>query len=290
MDFNDNMLGLKFGDYFRRNNIDVVDYIKLMNDLKLVHTYLSVDKEREYVIDNLAIFIDFINSLSDDLSRKTVLARLQSLISLDRKWLIGVSQKNDYFNLNESTLNSLSISDQEVFVDVGAAHGDTVAKFYNACKGNYKSIHAFEPDLVNYESLKSLCNVIPNANYYHMGLSDENGELNFFEDTDNRFGSRFVVKGNEKSETKSVKICKLDDIIDEATLIKIDVEGFECKVINGAREIIKKFGPSMHIAGYHYPWDIISIVQDVNKIRNYKNISIRHSEGSLYDTNIMFFN
>ena len=86
----------------------------------------------------------------------------------------------------------------------------------------------------------------------------------------------------------SVQTVRLDDVLATATVIKIDVEGFENKAINGMRRIIHECAPSIHVAGYHYPNDLISIVGAVNKIHSYKNIAIRHADGSLYDTNILF--
>ncbi len=291
VDFNDMQSGSMFREYFRLNGVDVCDYLRCMNDLSVVHTYLPVNQERDYFINHLDDFLQLVNELPDQLSKDTVIARIKAFFTLDRRWLMGVSQGHRHFTRNKVSQNELIISDNETYIDVGAAHGDTVSKFFDVTRGLYKEIHAFEPDSVNYKGLSRLCEVIPNCNCYHAGLSDENGEMVFHETPENRFGSRFVTETSPQAEeVTKVKILRLDDVVDSATLIKIDVEGFEVNVLKGSKRIIEEYAPSMHIAGYHYPNDLISIIDAVKKIRNYKNIAIRHCDGTIYDTNILFSN
>ena len=286
VDFNDTLAGCMFRKHFTSNGLDVCDYIRLYNDLKICHTYLTVDEERKYFIDNLDEYIDCINCLQDELSKQTVIARIKAYITLDRHWLMRVAQGHNQFTSEPSSTRSLVLSNDEIYVDVGAAHGDTVAAFFNFSRGQYNSIHAFEPDPVNYGGLKRLCNVIPRSYCHNKGLSDYEGYLSFKEEPTNRFGSRFELTDNTTGI--NVQTVRLDDILEKATLIKIDVEGFENKAINGASRIINDYAPSMHVAGYHYPNDLLSIIYTVSKIHKYKNIAIRHSDGTLYDTNILF--
>lgn len=284
-DFNDSIAGKMFANHLSQSGVQVCDYIKILCQLGMSHTYVPIQQEREFYLNNLDKFIELINQLTDNLSKETVIARIKTLFTLDRRWLMNVAQGNNHFDRFGNSIRSLIISDNETYIDVGAAHGDTVSKFFNDSAGKYNHIHAFEPDPINYSSLKKLIDVIPNSNCYNLGVSDQNGEMAFHEDENNRFGSRF-----EPSNTQSnfVKIARLDDVIDKATLIKIDVEGFENRVLKGAEKLIKEYSPAMHIAGYHYPEDILSIIETVHNIHRYKNIAIRHCDGSLYDTNILF--
>jgi FkbM family methyltransferase len=285
-DFNDSLSGCMFRQHFASQGVDVCDYIQLLNDLHICHTYETVKEERQYFIDHLDEFLELVNVMEDELSRQTLLARIKAYLTLDRRWLMHVAQGHNQFTSNRQSSSNLVLSNEEIYVDVGAAHGDTVASFFNFCRGEYLEIHAFEPDSVNYNGLKKLCNVLPRSYCYHMGLSDKAATLSFKEETSNRFGSRFEKMSDDSG--KNVPVSRLDDVIDAATLIKIDVEGFENRVINGAKRIIHDHAPAMHIAGYHYPSDLISIVETVKQIHAYKNVAIRHSNGSLYDTNILF--
>jgi FkbM family methyltransferase len=285
VNFNDTKAGCMFSSYLEKYGVEICDYIRLMNDLKICHTYLTVNEERQYYLKNIEKFIELIHSLSDDLSKKTVIARINTFISLDRKWLFDIAQGYDRFNSRGDSFRSLNITKEDVYIDVGAAHGDTVSEFFNISLGKYNEIYAFEPDPINFNALKKLCAMLPNANCYNLGVSDESGEIGFFEDPNNRFGSRFQPSD---AKLNNVKVVRLDEVVNTASLIKIDVEGFEARVIKGASRIIKLCGPSMHVAGYHYPQDLISIIEVVKDIRPYKNIAIRHCDSSLYDTNILF--
>lgn len=288
VDFNDSRVGLMFRNQFELEGLDVVDYLRCMSDLGLTHTYLPVNEERSYFIERLDDFIELIDLLEDDLSKKTVLARLKAFITLDRRWLVAVSQEAGIFTKNRTSQSKLLIQNDEIYVDAGAAHGDTVTSFFDVAEGVYKKIYAFEPDPLNYRGLATLCKVIPNSFAFQSGLSDAEGKLSFYESAENRFGSRFLASGSDSATSCSVDVVRLDDIVKEATLIKIDVEGFEKKVINGAKSLIEKCGPSMHVSGYHYPQDLPDIIHEVRSIRKYKKTVVRHYGASVYDTNILF--
>ena len=64
----------------------------------------------------------------------------------------------------------------------------------------------------------------------------------------------------------------------------MDIEGSELKAIIGAREIIKKFHPTLAISVYHKPEDIVEIPQLIMDINpNYK-FSLRHYSIGDFDT------
>ena len=288
VDFNDTLAGRMFGKGLRHKGVEVCDYLRLMNDLRVHHTYLPVNEERDYFVDHLDDFLGLAGEMQDSLSRDTLIARVKTFITLDRGWLIEVSQPLGLFTRAPWSHSALVVSGDEIYVDIGAAHGDTVAEFFNACGGNYREIHAFEPDSFNFNSLSRLCKVLPNAHCYQQGLSDENGELAFHEDPDNRFGSNFTLPNAGRSNTQAVKISRLDDVVNEATVMKMDVEGFEQRALQGAERIIGEQGPSLHVSGYHYPNDLLSIFSLVRKIRDYPHVAIRHYGSTLYDTNMLF--
>jgi hypothetical protein len=61
----------------------------------------------------------------------------------------------------------------------------------------------------------------------------------------------YKEKGEEKSHTEKVEVIKLDDWVKKAftklDFIKIDVEGNEMKTLNGAKETIQKFQPTLMV-------------------------------------------
>ena len=128
----------------------------------------------------------------------------------------------------------------------------------------FKNIHAFEPNPLLYPYLhKNLKKIIKNISLYNVGLSDKNGEVSLKLPTRTkslfknnieelfRLGAASLHPNKTFKNFKSlpVKIKKLDDINFENKIkfMKIDVEGHEIEVINGAKETIKKNKPVMLI-------------------------------------------
>jgi len=287
VDFKDSNHGTQFGDFASTFGFNTIDYLKSMNDLAMVHTYLPVNIEREKIIDHLDSFIKLIDSLADSSSKLTVLARVKALITSKREFLFNIACPPSIFTRDDESTSALYVTGKEHYVDVGAAHGDTVAQFYTASLGQYESITAFEPDSENYKSLNLLTESFPNTECHLAGLSDKSGTREFFETPENRFGSRFDKNSSKNLPSVSVNIFKMDDIIEHVSMLKIDVEGHESYVLEGGRSIISSQKPSMHISGYHFPEDLFKLVDLVRDIYPYKNIAIRHFSQNIYDTNIL---
>ena len=145
-------------------------------------------------------------------------------------------------------------------LDIGVYRGVYSYKLSNY----FKKIHAFEPNPLLYPYLhKNLKKIIKNINLYNVGLSDKNGEVSLKLPTRSkslfknnieelfRLGAASIHPNKTFKSFKSipVKIKKFDDFNFENKIkfVKIDVEGHEIEVINGAKETIKKDKPIMLI-------------------------------------------
>jgi FkbM family methyltransferase len=93
-----------------------------------------------------------------------------------------------------------------------------------------------------------------------LALSDENTTAEFKVPVINgkivasrgTLNTDFKENGEEKSYTEKVKVIKLDDWaaiehFNRLDFIKIDVEGNEMKTLHGAKQIIKKFAPTLMV-------------------------------------------
>ena len=129
---------------------------------------------------------------------------------------------------------------------------------------NFKNIHSFEPNPLLFPYLeKNLVKIISNIKLYNIALSNNSGvtELklplrskSIFKDNIEelfQLGAATMHPNNKIEYCKKVQIQKrrLDDINFENKIkfMKIDVEGHEIEVINGAKETIKKNKPVMLI-------------------------------------------
>lgn len=134
-----------------------------------------------------------------------------------------------------------------IVFDVGANEGQWVKDMLAICPS--ARIHAFEPQ-------KTLAAQIaathPSVTVNNMALGDAAGTLELFDYADQP-GSQHasllvgVIDGIHRGYTKSEKVSigTLDDYcaqhhVDYIDLLKIDVEGFELKVLQGAKRLLEE--------------------------------------------------
>ncbi|MCC7051503.1 MAG: FkbM family methyltransferase [Bacteroidia bacterium] len=150
-------------------------------------------------------------------------------------------------------LLNLAIKDA-VVLDIGTNIGSTLLQFANKVGENGR-VYGFEPDKINYQvCLKNISlNKFKNIDVSNIGLGETNDTFILAVDTPtNRGGNRIVIKKPLNKESIKIDVQKLDDWIlskniDRINLIKIDVEGFDLKVLKGGVETIKKFKPILFI-------------------------------------------
>ena len=118
-----------------------------------------------------------------------------------------------------------------------------IIHFYLLIK-NIKT-YSFEPNLNNYNILnKNLkINNFNKSITYNLGLSDSNGELEFYYRKDKSGHGTFNkdIKKKELNLSTKIKIEKLDNIniVGENILLKIDIEGHELNCIKGMLNLLE---------------------------------------------------
>lgn len=176
-----------------------------------------------------------------------------------------------------------SYSNDEIFVDGGGFDGDTIEEFVSFTQNHYKQIYSFEPDKHSGELLKSKLHKFGNkVKFYPYGLYDEKTTLPFC--NDNQVYSSHIVNGDTASSF--IQCVRLDDVIEnqEATFIKMDIEGAEIPALYGAKDIILKNSPKLAICIYHKPKDLWEIPLLLHSwIPAYK-FFIRHYGARYYGT------
>lgn len=136
-------------------------------------------------------------------------------------------------------------------LDVGANIGFTALNMANKSQPN-GVVYAFEPDPFNFSQLRSNTSQNKqNVLIQNIGLGSKKDQLKLAVNTfNNRGGNRI---NNDATENYSlIDIIKIDDFvssnkIEKVDLVKIDVEGFEMHVLNGAHEMLKKDKPVLFI-------------------------------------------
>lgn len=209
--------------------------------------------------------------LADQESQRTLRAVLNFMLGQKEFEICPHPLKEQYF-----AYDVYRKTNEEYVIDCGAFKGEVMNIFLEK---NIKYAHymAIEPDREYVKELEKKreekgsdrITVIP------MALSDCREML------------RMTNYGNEDSivredGTEIVEAAKLDELAAEypCTFLKIDVEGYERKVLSGAENLIKKRKPVIAIAAYHHEEDFYELCRLIDEmttgysfyLRSYMNL------------------
>lgn len=131
----------------------------------------------------------------------------------------------------------------DVILDIGANVG-VYSIWFDKCINGEGKIFAFEPDLNNFQKIQynlKLNNNPPSIKLYDSAVSNSNGYIEFFSGLDEQSSISFATDQNLQSI--KVKTVTLDDFceqnsISEINYLKIDVEGAEYLVLEGANAML----------------------------------------------------
>ena len=186
-----------------------------------------------------------------------------------------VYNKNKISDYNEIKFIKSKVDYNSVFFDIGANSG--IYSYALSQVISPKNLFLFEPQVDLY---KNLLKFFKRSNIYNIALSNTNSLVEFKIPyiNDKKYNTRGTLKVDyiEDDETNFKKINvmseKLDDFvlkknINKIDLIKIDVEGFEEEVIDGAQETIKKLKPKfmIEIEQRHHKKNINLIINKICK-------------------------
>ncbi|MBO9883817.1 FkbM family methyltransferase [Xanthomonas sp. D-109] len=253
---------LHFDQLQRLGNGRRIDLPQLMYALDMPLVYQSGQVTREQTLAHAAQFDSVRGRLADALSVRTLDALLQMRMDGNRRPLLDVlcPMEQEYYSVYSAVEHPLSIGAGEHYVDIGAYRGDTVKKFRAASRHDYAAIHAFEPDPANFAALQhGLAEDGGRTTLYNAAVADVAGTLAF--DAQGTMGSRLDGNGSAR-----VDCLRLDDVVEHVTLLKMDVEGAEPKVLRGGANLIRRCRPRMAITCYHHALDLLDIVAELDLI------------------------
>ncbi len=167
-----------------------------------------------------------------------------------------ILRKND-FEPKMVRLFQTLITEKDIVIDVGANIGCTSILFGELAE----QVISFEPSLTTFNLLQKNIKQsgLENITLLNLALGsrDSASEITYAES--NRSGGFISNKTTISTGhiTEKIKLKKLDDIIHNLNLtrldfIKIDVEGFEKEVIEGAKNTINKFQPIIVLELNHW--------------------------------------
>lgn len=251
--------------------------------LSLKHTYYAADVpvygdnifNRAFVNDNIDKIEETYSLLADEKSRLIYENLIKYKFTGLRRYLTACEcEKDDVFSL-------LSLTDGEIYLDLGAYTGDTAAEFISRCPG-YSSIIACEPDIKTFKKLERNLSGTRGVRLVNACAAGFDGEILF------NSGSG---RGSSAGGGTPVKAMRVDTIVgnENVTYLKADVEGAELDMLRGMKNTILNSMPKLRIAAYHRSEDVFTVPLAVNKISDGYKIYITHTPHTLgWDTDFIF--
>lgn len=165
---------------------------------------------------------------------------------------------SNYYALEEAAQKKLFdfVKPGMTVIDIGANIGATTLNIAKRISPD-GNIYSFEPSPYNYQ--QALANIslnnFSNIHLINLGLGDEKTTAFLWDVNSNNRGMQRLLKDTGKNisyEKTSVDVDTLDNSMEtfgipKPSLIKIDVEGYEFKVLQGGMRTILKYAPSLFI-------------------------------------------
>ena len=175
--------------------------------------------------------------------------------------------------------------DNETFVDVGAYIGDTTIDFINSYGTNYKKIYCYEmtDDIFSY--LLKNTKQYKNVEYRKKAISNKSEILKMAFNESSSSANNISKDGNTLVEAVSLD----EDIKEPITMIKMDIEGYEQKAIEGCYKHIIEDHPKLLISVYHNHEDLWKIPKMIEKICPGYQFYLRFYGSNVFPTEIVLF-
>jgi FkbM family methyltransferase len=148
----------------------------------------------------------------------------------------------------ESLVLDKIVSREKYIFDVGANKGEWTELAIHSAEElqTEQKYYLFEPGRIAFDMLAKKFNGDQRVVLANIGLGDQDGELTFFEESNAGEQSSFVITKNHQhftSHTLPIRTidtyCEQNEI-PQIDFLKVDCEGFDFKVLLGAKEFLKK--------------------------------------------------
>ncbi len=188
------------------------------------------------------------------------------------------------YGMSDLPQNIWGAMNGKIVVDGGAFTGDTAFLFSILLPKS--KIYSFEPQKSTFEKLQenvTLNEIVEKTILINKGLGDTEETLQLF--TGGAVDAGGTCNSNAKYNkvpTEYINITTLDVFFqnyeDSVGLIKLDIEGFEKKALEGAKKIIQRDKPVVVAAIYHNPVDFFEIKDLLLELNPDYKFMIRRSE------------
>lgn len=227
-------------------------------------------------------FLALEDMVCDELSRQTLFAVLTHHLDNNREHLLGINRAYDAHYFRSGLFE---LREDEIFVDCGAAVGETVDHFLEMTAEKFAHLYAFEPDEANFRQLSERIDRYRNRPFYknisllNQATGDKDCTVVF--EHGGGEGSRVIESQGEGG----MQMVRLDSALpDGATFLKLDVEGHELAALRGAERTIRECKPRIAVCVYHRDDDLLTIPAYLKSLNPDYQIGLRHCNQVRFDT------
>lgn len=169
-------------------------------------------------------------------------------------FLVDIFTRNVSIKTWDDKLLGLKEEPIKTVIDIGANKGQSTQKLANIFPNS--TIYAFEPLAEPFKKLKDLANLNPQIIPYNLALGDTVEKLPFFLHEKSSQSSSFlkitkkcqndypILKYQKPIEIQQLTLDGffegLSNPLEKEILVKLDVQGYEKKVIKGGSEVLKQ--------------------------------------------------
>lgn len=212
-----------------------------------------------------------------------------SIISKDNMLMQLIINKQYEYNVNGVEIKA---EQGDVVVDAGGFWGDTAVYFAHEVGDNGKVfVFEFVPNNINVFNKCVAANpgLSKNIELIQHPLWSSSGKKVYIEDKGGGSTVHFE-KFNDKSlsvETRTIDEMVENGTIEKVDFIKMDIEGAEYDVLQGAAKTIKQFKPKLALSVYHKSTDFVDFVEFLDGLDLGYKYYVDHS--SIHTLETMFF-
>lgn len=243
------------------------------------NNYEEIELKQKELFEHIDDFVWLYNNLCDYRSKKTLYSILNNWYKYDFETTTKTKEYmyDDYFDLD-----IVKCTNEEVIVDLGAYNGDTILSYFkNYGTNNYKKIYCYDITPNMFEELKNNLDGYNNIEFRLKGVSNEESSMMLVSNHESMSANKLI------NEDGNVCVTTLDKDIDEPiTMIKADIEGFEQKAIEGAKNHILNDHPKLLISVYHNNEDLWKIPKMIHEIDDNYKFYLRYNSSPIYPTEI----
>lgn len=247
------------------------------------NNYEELYNRAESLKNHLDDYIFLYDKLEDYRSKKLLFAILNNWYNFDFETLKTSSETNylHYFDVD-----LINCDDKEVIVDLGAYIGDTIIDYFNTYGiSQYKKIYCYEITDESFENLKNNLAYYPNIEFIKKAVGNEIGNLYINKSSVDNSANTISDKGEI-----SIPVTTLDeDIKEQITMIKMDIEGSEQKALEGCKQHIINEHPKLLISVYHNHEDLWKIPKMINEMTDTYKFYLRYYGNNIFPTEIVLF-